>query len=102
MAGRFAGQSDYAEVGTLGAPKARRIEIVAPSFTLVPMLLPGTELIATLPARLARMAQRWLPITIRLLPFDAPTFHEQVQWHSDRNEDAALRWLVAALQEACR
>lgn len=90
------------EGSTLGAPRQRRVQITAPSFTLVPLLVCGTDLIATLPQRLAQVMSRTLPLTLKPLPFELPLIHEQVQWNMYRQSDPAIAWLVTQLQASCR
>jgi LysR family transcriptional regulator, nod-box dependent transcriptional activator len=79
------------------AGHARRIEVVAPTFTLVPLLVIGTRRVATLMTRLAeQMAERW-PVRVLPSPLAFPPFTEVVQWHKYRNHDPALIWLRGIL-----
>ncbi|MDE2410247.1 MAG: LysR family transcriptional regulator [Sphingomonadales bacterium] len=76
---------------------SRRVEVVAPSFTLVPELLVGTQRLAIMHARLARQAARRNDIRIVPLPFEMPPMREMVQFHRARADDAGLRWLLDQL-----
>jgi LysR family nod box-dependent transcriptional activator len=102
VAARFAGLHEFAENLALGAPRQRRVQLTAASFTLVPLLLPGSELIATMPQRLARIAATNLPLTLKPLPFDSPKIYEHVQWNAHQQDDPAIAWLVSTFQLVCR
>lgn len=80
--------------------RARRQEVIAPSFTLVPELLIGTPRIATLPTRLARLIEQRYPLRVLPCPVDLPLFAEHVQWHKYKDRDPAITWLRALLHEA--
>lgn len=76
---------------------ARRVEVVAPSFTLVPELLVGTHRLAIMHARLAWQAAARNDIRIVPLPFEMAPMKEMVQFHRARADDAGLRWLLERL-----
>jgi LysR family transcriptional regulator, nod-box dependent transcriptional activator len=79
--------------------RARRQDVISPTFTLVPELLLGKSRIATLPTRLAlQMAQRF-PLRILQCPIKIPTFTEKVQWHKYQERDPAISWLRTLLRE---
>jgi DNA-binding transcriptional LysR family regulator len=73
--------------------KTRRVEIVAPSFTLVPWLLQGTSRLAIMHERLATVMADHLPIASTPLPFAMPPLREMVQFHFARASDEGLTWL---------
>ncbi|MCG5487415.1 MAG: LysR family transcriptional regulator, partial [Sinorhizobium meliloti] len=52
----------------------RRVEVVAPGFSLIPPLLSGTERIATIPLRLACHFAKIIPLRIVELPLALPAF----------------------------
>ncbi|WP_416068525.1 LysR family transcriptional regulator (plasmid) [Rhizobium sp. YTUHZ045] len=81
----------------------RRIEVVAPGFSLIPPLLSGTERIATIPLRLACHFAKLIPLRIVELPLALPAFTMAVQWPARRNRDQASIWMQEILlQEAGR
>jgi LysR family transcriptional regulator, nod-box dependent transcriptional activator len=82
------------------AGKIRRIEVVAPSFTMIPWLLVGTRRLAVMPERLARVMSQQYPIAYFPLPFSIPTMREMVQHHFARDADQGLVWLRHHLQAA--
>ena len=76
----------------------RRIEVVAPSFLSGPPLVVGTNRIATVHHRLAKLAAQYLPLTILPTPFEIPPVRQSVQWHRGNNNDPCLSWIVARLK----
>ncbi|WP_255517088.1 LysR family transcriptional regulator [Herbaspirillum sp. SJZ099] len=79
--------------------KHRKQTVVAPSFSLVPELLIGTDLIATLPHRLAAKITRQFPLKLLPCPTEIPHFTENVQWHKFRDNDPSVLWLRQLFQE---
>lgn len=77
--------------------KARRIELTAASFAVVPWLLRGTSRLALMHERLAKVMARDLPIAYAPLPFDFPLMRQMVQHHRARAGDEGLRWLRGEL-----
>ena len=79
---------------------ARRIEVAAASFSLLPHVLVGTDRIATIQTRLARKYVRTLPVKLIESPVELPKLVETLQWNMHRDPDPAGRWLRGKLQEA--
>jgi len=76
----------------------RRVDIIAPSFGVVPHLIVGTQRIATMHTRHARLYEKLLPLRV-LEPLPGfPTMRETMQWHRHLDTDPAIRWLVDLLQ----
>jgi len=76
----------------------RRREITAPSFSLTPQLVVGTQRIATVQTRLANtMAARW-PIRVLPCPIEMPPIVETVQWHKHQERDPAILWFLGVLK----
>jgi DNA-binding transcriptional LysR family regulator len=82
--------------------RARRLEIVAPSFMSLPGLVIGSNRIATLHRRLANKLAEYLPLTLREVPLEIPSIREMIQWHISSNNDPAIRWIVERLVTAAR
>ena len=78
----------------------RQAETSTFSFLSQASLVVGTHRIATMHRRLAQLATRFLPITIRDLPVSIPKMEQVVQWHQHRTGDAGLVWLRTLLREA--
>ena len=75
----------------------RRIDIIAPNFGVVPHLVVGTQRVATMHSRHARLHQQLLPLRVIEPPPGFPTMREMVQWHRHLDSDPAIRWFVALL-----
>jgi DNA-binding transcriptional LysR family regulator len=72
---------------------ARNIALRVPHFTVVPMVLERTDLILTLPARVARVFERRgafksLPPPLAIAPAEVA-----VHWHERFEADPGNRWL---------
>lgn len=78
----------------------RRIEMVAPAFMHVPRMLVGTQRIAIIHERLARMQADILPICLFEPPFAIPPLREIIQVHRARQSDGGLRWMVDMIRDS--
>lgn len=78
----------------------RRVEVACPDFSAVAWLLPGTNRVALMHERLARIMARFLPLRICEPPVDLPVMREMILYHRANAEDPALAWfrkrLIAA------
>ena len=80
----------------------RRVAVSTYSFITLPAMLVGTELVATVHARVAvRLAKAW-PLEIRPTPMPFDRMEQSVQWHKFRATDPSLVWLRRMLAEAVR
>lgn len=77
-------------LSTLG--KERRIAIVTPSFSTNLSSVRNTDLIVSLPSRLAAVGQQFGLVTFKL-PLAVPDFPYLMAWHIRTDSDPALRWL---------
>jgi LysR family transcriptional regulator, nod-box dependent transcriptional activator len=75
----------------------RRVDVIAPSFGVVPHLIVGTQRIATMHARHARLYEKLLPLRLLAPPPGFPTMRETLQWHRHLDTDPAIRWLIDLL-----
>jgi DNA-binding transcriptional LysR family regulator len=80
------------------AQAERRVDIIAPSFGVVPHLIVGTERVATIHTRHARLYEKLLPLRVLNPLPDFPSMRETVQWHRHLDTDPAIQWLVAMLE----
>ncbi|MGO7426248.1 LysR family transcriptional regulator, partial [Rhizobium ruizarguesonis] len=71
----------------------RRIEIVVPGFNAIPMLLQGTNRIATLPLLLVKHFEPTIPLKIVEHPLPPLSFTEAVQWPLLHNSDPGSIWM---------
>ncbi|MBT0669211.1 LysR family transcriptional regulator [Novosphingobium profundi] len=100
VAVRITGVPAFAERHLLAGDDQRRIEVIAPSFSAVPWLLPGTGLLALMHERLARVYAPLLPLAIRPSPIAVPPMREMIQYHAARATDAGMLWLKSRLHRA--
>ena len=82
--------------------KPRRIEVIAPSFTVLPWLLLGTPRIAVMHKRLVRAMTERFDIVSYPLPCPIPPLREMVQYHFTRSTDAGLTWFRQELAAAAQ
>jgi DNA-binding transcriptional LysR family regulator len=78
----------------------RRVALWHPSFQALPAIVAKTDLVATLPRRLAIHAAQTLPIAVYDPPVPLPTVDFSLYWHARSHEDSGHKWLrakVAAL-----
>lgn len=78
---------------------ARRVEVIAPSFSSVGGLVVGTNRIATIHRMLAMRMAEYLPLKLTELPFEMPPVREIAQWSSRNASDPAIAWLVSRLKQ---
>jgi LysR family nod box-dependent transcriptional activator len=83
----------YSQLG-----KILNIAVVAPSFTLVPQSIIGTNYLAVVPQRLARQSAERFPLRVLAPPFDIPEMVDILQWQSYQSEDPGLIWFRALLK----
>lgn len=87
----------FREQADKGQSIERRIDVIAPNFGVLPHLVVGTQRVATMHSRHARLYQQLLPLRVVEPPPGFPTMREMVQWHRHLDSDPAIRWFVALL-----
>jgi len=70
------------------------------SFSALPALVVGTELIATVHRKIAEQMAKVYPITLLPLPLPMPPFEQAMQWHKYRVSDPGLTWLRKLVEDA--
>jgi DNA-binding transcriptional LysR family regulator len=73
------------------------VALRVPHFVVVPLIVAGTDLIVSLPAR---VAQAWSPLVkvkVHPLPIPLPRFDVSLYWHARVENDAANQWLRGAM-----
>jgi DNA-binding transcriptional LysR family regulator len=78
---------------------ARKIALRVPHFTVVPMVLERTDLILTLPARVARVFERRGKLKSLPPPVPIPPAEVAVHWHERFEADPGNRWLREQIVE---
>ena len=82
----------------IGTP--RQVRAAAFSFAVLPFMVVGSELIATVHERQARLVEAALPLKRLPVPFPMPQIHQAMQWHKYRSLDPGLIWLRDLMVEA--
>jgi LysR family transcriptional regulator, nod-box dependent transcriptional activator len=81
---------------------ARKIAAVVPSFTLMPEFVVGTNLIATMHTRMARIFARRMPLKLFAPPVEIPPVSMSLQWHKSLDRDPSSLWLRTAIRRIVR
>lgn len=71
----------------------RRVALQVPDFLAAVMLVARTDLLCTVPAKLAQAAAGILPVQSAPLPVELPGFSIHQYWHPRAHGDAGVRWL---------
>lgn len=76
-----------------------RIAVRVPHFLVVPMILARTDLIVTVPSRVAAVFARLGNFKVLKLPIAMPSFEVRLHWHQRFHQDPANRWLREVMAE---
>ena len=71
----------------------RRIILTTPHFLVVPLLIEGTDFIATVPRELGTVFSRFRHIKVWPTPIELPRFDLRQYWHPRYHHDTANKWL---------
>jgi DNA-binding transcriptional LysR family regulator len=72
------------------------------NFLTIPVIMQGTDIIATVPLRLAKILQQQYPLQILEPPMRLPKVSYAAYWHERSQKDPAHRWLRSVVLEAAR
>jgi DNA-binding transcriptional LysR family regulator len=75
------------------AGQQRKVKLRVPSFLSVPQIVSQTDLIATVPEKLAEQCAKPFQLHVLPLPVDMPAFELKVFWHRRVHTDPANQWL---------
>ena len=78
----------------------RRVAVTTYGFSSLPAMVVGTDMIATVHARLARALQPAWPIELLTPPLPITAMEQGLQWHKYRSMDPGLVWLRSLLKKA--
>ena len=82
----------------LGVDRRTRLRVFG--WLTVPFAVAGTEMVAIMPERLARLATHSARLAILEPPFGLVEMVEAAYWQPSRSDDPAIQWLLSALSEA--
>ena len=77
--------------------QSRRIALYVPHFVVVPHVVLATDLVATIPERLARRFASLGGMRLARTPFELPRFQMSLVWHDHQHDVPAQRWLRGVL-----
>lgn len=80
----------------------RRIKLIIPHFLSAPLITPKTDMILSLPRRIAEQFANFAPLTIFPVPIELPNYDLCMIWHPLRDKDPAHQWLRDRITSTCR
>ena len=80
----------------------RQLAVLAPHFASVPFIVAESDLIATVPRRLAMRFSKALKLQVLPVPFTLPLFRLAMLWHERVDSDPAHGWLRGLVAETAR
>lgn len=103
VAANFGGETITLEQFTLHRHwRDVKVEAMAPGFVGMLFMLPGTELVATVQTRLAKVLARSIEIRTCEPPVAIPELHEMLVWHERSQLDPGHAWLRTVCMEVAR
>ena len=81
---------------------ARRVALRIPHFLVAPHVVAQTDLVLTLPERVARLYEKHLAIRILRLPMEVPGFTVSMVWHVRSQSDPAQVWIRRMIREVAK
>lgn len=79
---------------------SRRVKTYAPTLSLIPRLIVGTNRIATVPNQAISIYASIFPLRIVSPLFGIPDITEVLQWHPSRDHDTGFAWLRQVIAES--
>jgi len=96
---RAAAAAARSDPALAGEGRTRRAAMTVPHFLLVPQIVAVSDLIGTLPERVAeRLAERY-PLAVHRSPVRAAGFTLTMSWHERSHADPARAWLRSAIAD---
>jgi DNA-binding transcriptional LysR family regulator len=82
--------------------KKRRVVVTVPHFLVAPVLVAESDLVLTLPERVAKSMANMLPLRIIEPPIELRRFSMTAYWHERQSNDPAHGWLRGVISEVCK
>lgn len=79
---------------------SRNIGLRIPHFSILPGLIAGSDLLVTLPSRVARIYVAYGPLQVLPLPVDLPEFDVRMHTHKLHAPNGAIAWLKQQVMAA--
>jgi DNA-binding transcriptional LysR family regulator len=71
----------------------RRIKLIVPNFLSAPLIVAQTDMILSLPFKLAKRFTKFVPLEIFPVPIQLPAYDLVMIWHPLHDKDPAHQWL---------
>lgn len=71
----------------------RRIKLIIPHFLSAPLIVAETDMILSLPYRIAEHFTKFAPLEIFPVPLELPAYDLSMIWHPLRDKEPAHCWL---------
>ena len=80
----------------------RRIALIVPHFLSAPFIVARTDMLLSLPERIAQKFLDLAPLSILSAPIDLPAYDLVMVWHPLRENDPVHRWLRGQILAICQ
>jgi DNA-binding transcriptional LysR family regulator len=80
----------------------RRIKLIVPHFLSAPLIVAETDMILSLPSRIAEQFKKFAPLEIFPAPLELPSYDLAMIWHPLSDKDPAHLWLRDTITLACK
>lgn len=78
---------------------ARKVSLIVPNFLSAPWIVANTDLVLSLPLRIAEQFAHLAPLKILPLPIDFPVYDVIMIWHPLQEKEPAHQWLRREILE---
>jgi DNA-binding transcriptional LysR family regulator len=82
--------------------KTRRVVVRVPHFLVAPHVIASSDLVVTIPTRIAEIHAAPLGLALLPPPVEVPPFTFSMTWHERAHHDPAQRWLRDTLAKVAR
>ena len=80
----------------------RRIAVTVPHFISMPLMVQSTDMVCTLPRRMAQICADHYRLRAHAVPLRTPQFPVYLLWHESLESDAGHQWFRQHLIEFCQ
>lgn len=80
----------------------RSVAVSVPNFISIPLMVASSDLVATIPRKLAEQSARTLKLTVFKPPFTIPPLRIGLLWHSRVNDESSHHWLREFISNCAR
>ncbi len=95
-----AGRGSPLEIVLGSAKVRRRVGLFVPGYMAIPGVVAQSDLLGTVPRRLADASATSLPLAVLPLPFAMPPVQVSLIWHRQQDGNRGLQWLRQQVVEA--